>query len=215
MPAASRQSDCRPSAPTTRRADSDLPCRVRMATRNVVGVDRVRVIVEPRQVRKLGGALLQRRSSARGFRCCSRTRRGRFHRDENRTSGARIRRPVSSTRRIACKRRGLVDAARPDVQSLAANRPSRPTARWCDYRHRARGARSGPCSRRPAPARSPPQVRQGRRRSRRHRSMADASFISGQLTFPAAFSSPPHRLIVPPICATERRKCRCANRSDS
>ena len=31
----------------------------------------------------------------------------------------------------------------------------------------------------------------------------------------AAFSSPPHRLIVPPICATERRKCRCANRNDS
>ena len=42
------------------------------------------------------------RPSANGCRCCSRIVRGRFRRHENRTSGARISRPVSSTRRIVC-----------------------------------------------------------------------------------------------------------------
>ena len=49
----------------------------------LVRLDRLGLIVEPRQVRKFGGALLPAPPSARGSRCCSRTGRGRFPRDEN------------------------------------------------------------------------------------------------------------------------------------
>ena len=84
-----------------------VPGRVRMATSASSRADRVGLIVEPRQAGKLGGALLPAPPSARGSRCCSRTRRDRFRRSENRTSGARIRRPVSSTRRIACNAAAL------------------------------------------------------------------------------------------------------------
>jgi hypothetical protein len=45
--------------------------------------------------------------------------------------------------------------------------------------------------------------------------LADASLIliSGQLTFPATFSSPLHAVKISPIYAAERRKRGCANRA--
>ena len=105
MPAASRHSECRPSAPTTSRAAERWPCRVRDRDRGLIRLQsvsassssRVRLAVRPRAPPV--------RRPACGFRCCSRTLAGRSPADENRTSGARIRRPVSSTRRIVVQAR--------------------------------------------------------------------------------------------------------------
>ena len=75
--------------------------------RNRLRADRVRVIVDPDQVRKFGRALLPTPPSERDFRCCSRTASRPISSDENLTSGARIRRPVSSTSRIVCSAAAL------------------------------------------------------------------------------------------------------------
>ena len=150
MPAASRHSECRPSAPTTSRAESLSAAAVRIDDGIVVDDDSFGLVVEPDETGQFGGARFQRRHQRRGFRCCSRTHRGRFRRQENRTSGARISRPVSSTSRIDLERGRLVLAAGPDVQPLAGNRRSRRAAPWSGCRHRARGARPARSVRRPA-----------------------------------------------------------------
>ena len=107
-------------------------------------------------------------TSARGFRCCSRTGRGRSHRKKigppARGSAGRYRRPGAWSamqpprRRSATRRRGG-----------AGDRRNRRAARWCDCRHRASGARSGRCSRRFPPLRPRPPARPDHRRPRRHR----------------------------------------------
>ena len=60
MPAASRHSECRPSAPTTRRADEEL--RGRRADRDVIGFDddSFGLVVETDEVGQLGRARFQR-----------------------------------------------------------------------------------------------------------------------------------------------------------
>ena len=91
----------------------------------------------PRQIRTVRPRAPPALRSASGFRCCSRTRRDRSRSQANRTSGARISRPVSSTSRMTLQRRRLVAAARPDIRAVRADRPSRPAAPWCGCRHRA------------------------------------------------------------------------------
>src|SRR5258705_6561376 len=79
-------------------------------------------------------------------------------------SGGRYRRPDASPE-MAPPCRGSA----PIHPALAGDPPSRPGGRWCDYRHRARGGRSGPYSRRLAPVRSRRSIRRGRLRPRRRR----------------------------------------------
>ena len=190
MPAASRQSDCRPSAPTTRRADSDCPVAGANGDISVFRGDRVGLVVEPRQSSESSAArCFQRRHQravldvvAEHIEADFVARKPHLRRADQ-AAGV-----VDQPHRL--QRRRLVLAARPDLELVAGNRPSRPAARWCDCRHRARGGRSGRCSRRScanaiaaaSPAGPPPITATSY--------AADASFISGQLTFPAAFSSP-------------------------
>ena len=61
MPAASRQSDCRPSAPIARCADSKPPWSRPNPDDLVFRADLGSVIVEPGQIGKFGGAFFQRR----------------------------------------------------------------------------------------------------------------------------------------------------------
>ena len=67
MPAASRHSECRPSAPITSRAESDWPEAVR-TQRCVFRLDAVRLVVDPRQAGQLGRALFQGCDQGRGCR---------------------------------------------------------------------------------------------------------------------------------------------------
>ena len=117
MPAASRHGDCRPSAPTASRAASDCAGAVRTPTLASSGRS-----LPPRHrtasVRKARPRALRAPPSAPGCRYCSRTARDRSRRDANRTSGARIRRPVSSTSRMVCNARRPVAAAPPDIEPL-------------------------------------------------------------------------------------------------
>ena len=144
-------------------ADSDI---------GVFRADRLGLIVEPRQVGKLGGALLPAPPSASGFRCCSRTASRPISSDENRTSGARIRRPVSSTSRIVCNaaalswQRGQTSSAFQKIDGAAQQRRGAIVGIG-----RAAGDQGG-AWRRFAPARSRRQVRRARRRSRRRHKLA-------------------------------------------
>src|SRR5260370_2777716 len=79
-------------------------------------------------------------------------------------SGGRYRRPDASPAMAPPCRRSA-----PIHPTLAGDPPSRPGGRWCDYRHRAHGGRSGPYSRRLAPVRSRRSIRRGRLRPRRRR----------------------------------------------
>src|SRR6478609_8587810 len=96
-----------------------------------------------------------------------------MHRDRSRRrktalrahgSGGRYRRPDASPAMAPPRPRSA--ATHP---MLAADPPSRPRERWCDYRHRARGGRSGPYWRRLVPEQSRLSIRPGRLRPRRRR----------------------------------------------
>ena len=120
-------------------------------------------------------------------------RRGRFRRTRTappaRGSGGRYRRPGAST----CSAAALSLAARPDIEPLEQIDGAAQQRRGAIVGIGRAAGEQGRLARRLPPARSPPQARRDRRRSRRRHRCLDASFIPGQLTFPAAFSSPASR----------------------
>ncbi len=198
MPAASRQSDWRPSAPATRRADSDFPWAVPIA----------------RQVGKLGGALFQRcdqRTVLDVVAKCIETDLVGGKPDFGRTDQASG--IVDQTHRLQWRR--LARAAPPYIQRLQEI-------------HRAAQEGGGAIIGIGRAASDQGRIRAGLRQCNRGRqsggAASDHDDVVGTRDFVhtrtidvprGIFKSTSRRQFLAPCCAAERRNRGCANRGDS
>ena len=169
MPAASRHSECRPSAPTTSRADSDCPCRVRIVAWASSGADAFRLVVEPDEIWKLGGARFQRRHQHAVFDVVAEGIETDLMRKKTalpaRGSGGRCRRPAASPCSAAAlsSQRRQTSSRCKEIDGAAEQRRRPVVAIGHAPRDQCGVARRYP------PARSPPRGRPVRRRSRQRR----------------------------------------------